>query len=73
MRTPRTPYIHLRIAVPNTIFTNLPLASVGLTARQAQEEGCTVRTATTATELRDGIYTHPSSAEALNEVLAKNS
>lgn len=120
-----------RTAVPNTIFTNPPLASVGLTARQAAEEGHNVRTATqkvadikamprpkilgnpagimkfvidaetdlvlgaqilsvdaqelinlvalamrtgaTATELRDGIYTHPSSTEALNEVLAQSS
>lgn len=118
-----------RRAVPTTIFTNPPLASVGLTARQAQEAGHTIRTATqkvadikamprpkilgkpvgimkfvidaetdmilgaqilsvdaqelinlvalamrtgtTATELRDGIYTHPSSTEALNEVLAQ--
>ncbi|MFW6600201.1 dihydrolipoyl dehydrogenase family protein [Propionibacteriaceae bacterium Y2011] len=29
-----------------------------------------MRTGTTATELRDGIWTHPSTTEALNEVLA---
>lgn len=29
-----------------------------------------MRTATTATQLRDGIWTHPSTTEALNEVLA---
>ena len=29
-----------------------------------------MRTGTTATELKDGIYTHPSSTEAFNEVLA---
>ena len=28
-----------------------------------------MRTGTTATQLRDGIWTHPSSTEALNEVL----
>lgn len=30
-----------------------------------------VRTGTTATQLRDGIWTHPSSTEALNETLGK--
>jgi probable pyridine nucleotide-disulfide oxidoreductase len=29
-----------------------------------------MRHGVTATELRDGIYTHPSMAEGLNEVLA---
>lgn len=30
-----------------------------------------MRTGTTATQLRDGIWTHPSSTEALNETLGK--
>ena len=29
-----------------------------------------MRAGVTATQLRDGIWTHPSSTEALNEVLA---
>ncbi|MDO4897921.1 MAG: FAD-dependent oxidoreductase [Rothia sp. (in: high G+C Gram-positive bacteria)] len=118
-----------RVAVPNTIFTNPPLASVGMTAAAAEEAGKNIRTATqtvasikamprpkilgnpagimkfvidaetdqilgaqllsvdaqelinlvalamrtgtTATELKNGIYTHPSSTEALNEVLGQ--
>lgn len=118
-----------RQAVPNTIFTTPPLASVGLTSTAARARGLAVRTATqqvatikamprpkilenpagimkfvidaetdlllgaqilsvdaqelinlvalamrtgtTATELKNGIYTHPSSTEALNEVLGQ--
>lgn len=118
-----------RVAVPATTFLTPPLSQVGLTAKEAQEQGYEVRVATkpvaaikamprpktlgdargvihfvvdaasdlilgarlfhvdsqevinlvalamragvTASELRDGIWTHPSSTEALNEVLAE--
>ena len=118
-----------RVAVPTTIFTTPPLGRVGLTERQAREQGYDVlvgakpvakiaamprpkavqethgivklvvdagtdlvlgaalhsvdaqevinlvalamRAGVTATELRDGIWTHPSSTEALNEVLGE--
>lgn len=116
-----------RVAVPATTFMTPPLASVGLTEREAREQGHEVlvavadvagikamprpkivgdprglvkfvvdagtdrilgarllhvdaqevinlialamRTGTTATRLREGIWIHPSSAESLNEVL----
>jgi probable pyridine nucleotide-disulfide oxidoreductase len=118
-----------RVAVPTTIFTTPPLARVGLTEREAREQGrsalvgakpvatiaamprpkavqethgiiklvvdadtdlvlgaalhsvdaqevinlvaLAMRAGVTATELRDGIWTHPSSTEALNEVLGE--
>jgi pyruvate/2-oxoglutarate dehydrogenase complex dihydrolipoamide dehydrogenase (E3) component len=116
-----------RVAVPHTIFLTPPLATVGMTERQALAAGRTIRVArkrvnelatvprprivgdsrgmvkfvidaesdlllgaslfcidaqelvnlvalairqrVTATELRDGIWTHPSTTEVLNEVL----
>jgi probable pyridine nucleotide-disulfide oxidoreductase len=116
-----------RVAVPYTVFMTPPLARVGLTERQARENGHAVKVASrpvaqiaamprarivgntrglmkfvvdagtdellgaallsvdsqevinlvalamrhgvTATHLRDGIYTHPSATEGLNEVL----
>lgn len=118
-----------RVAVPTAIFTTPPLGQVGITERQAREQGLSVRVGAkpvakiaamprpkavqethgiiklvvdadtdlvlgaalhtvdaqevinlvalamragvTATELRDGIWTHPSSTEALNEVLGE--
>ncbi|WP_206447993.1 dihydrolipoyl dehydrogenase family protein [Agrococcus sp. KRD186] len=118
-----------RVAVPTTIFTTPPLGRVGLTEREAREQGRSVlvgakpvvkiaamprpkavqethgiiklvvdadsdlvlgaalhtvdaqevinlvalamRAGVTAAELRDGIWTHPSSTEALNEVLGE--
>ncbi|MCR8669760.1 FAD-dependent oxidoreductase, partial [Agrococcus sp. HG114] len=118
-----------RRAVPTTIFTTPPLSRVGLSEREAREQGLDVRVgakpvaritamprpkaigethglikvivdartdrilgaalhsvdaqevinlvalamraSVTASELRDGIWTHPSSTEALNEVLAE--
>ncbi len=117
-----------RIAVPTTVFTTPPLGRVGVTEREAREQGRRVvvgakpvasiaamprpkavgethgiiklvvdaetdlvlgaalhtidaqevinlvalamRAGVTATQLREGIWTHPSSTEALNEVLA---
>lgn len=117
-----------RLAVPNTVFITPPLAQVGLTEREARQQGIdhvvaakrvadiaamprpkilgethglikvlvdpatdkvlgatvfstdaqevinlvalAMRVGVTATQLRDGIWTHPSSTEALNEVLA---
>ncbi|MGW3243809.1 FAD-dependent oxidoreductase [Streptomyces sp. NPDC001070] len=117
-----------RVAVPYTVFTTPPLSRVGLTERQAREQGyevgvaakavgeiaamprakilgetrglmkfvvdtatdrvlgaallsvdsqemvntvaLAVRHGVTASELRDAVYTHPSSTEAFNEVLA---
>ncbi|MGC5076466.1 dihydrolipoyl dehydrogenase family protein [Agrococcus sp. DT81.2] len=117
-----------RIAVPTTVFTTPPLGRVGVTEREAREQGRSVvvgakpvasiaamprpravgethgiiklvvdaetdlvlgaalhtidaqevinlvalamRAGVTATQLREGIWTHPSSTEALNEVLA---
>jgi pyruvate/2-oxoglutarate dehydrogenase complex dihydrolipoamide dehydrogenase (E3) component len=116
-----------RVAIPQTLFMTPPLASVGLTERQAREAGHRVaiagklvadivamprahavqetrgmmkfvvdadtdlilgaalmvidaqevintvalamRHGVTATELRDSVYTHPSTTEAFNEVL----
>ncbi len=116
-----------RVAIPQTLFTTPPLATVGLTERQAREAGQRIEIAAepvadiiamprayaveetrgmmkfvidadtdlilgaallsidaqevintvalamrhgiTATELRDGVYTHPSTTEAFNEVL----
>ena len=118
-----------RVAVPHTLFLTPPLATVGLTEREARAEGHNIRVAAgkvadiiampraytveetrgvmkfivdadtdlilgaallsidaqevintvalamrhgiTATELRDSIYTHPSSTEAFNEVFGK--
>jgi pyruvate/2-oxoglutarate dehydrogenase complex dihydrolipoamide dehydrogenase (E3) component len=118
-----------RVAVPHTLFTTPPLATVGLTEREAREQGLNIKVArekvadivampraytveetrgvmkfivdadtdlilgaallsidaqelvntvalairhhVTATELRDSIYTHPSSTEAFNEVFGK--
>jgi probable pyridine nucleotide-disulfide oxidoreductase len=117
-----------RVAVPHTLFMTPPLATVGLTEKEAREAGYRVkvtgepvaeivamprayvveetrglmkfvidaetdeilgaallsidaqelvntvalamRYGIKATELRDGVYTHPSSTEAFNEVLA---
>ncbi len=116
-----------RVAVPHTLFVTPPLATVGLTEREARAEGLNIKVArekvadivampraytveetrgvmkfvidadtdlilgaallsidaqevvntvalairhnVTATELRNAIYTHPSSTEAFNEVL----
>jgi pyruvate/2-oxoglutarate dehydrogenase complex dihydrolipoamide dehydrogenase (E3) component len=116
-----------RVAVPQTVFMTPPLSTVGITERDAVEQGrrilvaakpvaqivgmprakilretrgvmkfvidadtdlilgaallsvdsqelintiaLAIRSAVTATRLRDGIYTHPSSTEAFNEVL----
>lgn len=116
-----------RVAVPRTLFITPPLATVGLTEREAREQGLNIRVArenvadivampraytveetrgvmkfildadtdlilgaailsidaqeiintvalamrqrVTATTLKNAIYTHPSSTEALNEVL----
>jgi pyruvate/2-oxoglutarate dehydrogenase complex dihydrolipoamide dehydrogenase (E3) component len=116
-----------RVAVPHTLFITPPLATVGLTEREARAEGLNIKVArekvadivampraytveetrgvmkfiidadtdlilgaallsidaqevvntvalairhnVTATELRNAIYTHPSSTEAFNEVL----
>lgn len=118
-----------RVAVPHTLFITPPLATVGLTEREARAEGRNIKVAreqvadiiampraytveetrgvmkfivdadtdlilgaallsidaqeiintvalairhnVTATELRDSIYTHPSSTEAFNEVFDK--
>ncbi|MFI7611104.1 dihydrolipoyl dehydrogenase family protein [Nonomuraea terrae] len=119
-----------RVAIPATLFVTPPLATVGLTEREARAAGHRVRIArqpvadivamprayvveetrglmkfvidaetdeilgaallsvdaqeiintialamrhhVTAAELRDAVYTHPSSTEALNDVLAMN-
>jgi pyruvate/2-oxoglutarate dehydrogenase complex dihydrolipoamide dehydrogenase (E3) component len=118
-----------RVAVPRTLFLTPPLATVGLTEREARAQGLNIKVSRekvadiiampraytveetrgvmkfvvdadtdlilgaallsidaqeivntvalamrhhiTATELRDSIYTHPSSTEALNEVFDK--
>lgn len=70
-----------RVGVPSTMFLTPPLSSVGLTEAQAREAGHSVRTAVAQVAaikamprpktLRDGIWTHPSSTEALNEVLGQ--
>ncbi|VVJ19485.1 Putative Dihydrolipoamide dehydrogenase (EC / Mercuric ion reductase (EC / PF00070 family [Amycolatopsis camponoti] len=120
-----------RVAVPHTLFTTPPLATVGLTEREARARGLNIKVASekvadivampraytveetrgmmkfvvdadtdlilgaallsidaqevvntvalairhdiTATELRNSIYTHPSSTEAFNEVFGKAS
>jgi hypothetical protein len=81
-----------RTVVPSTIFMTPPLATVGLTEREAREAGYAVKVARQAVavdaqelintvalamrhgikaaDLRDAVYTHPSSTEAFNDVLA---
>ena len=39
--------------------------------RSYYTHGSAMRTGTTATQLKNGIWTHPSSTEALNETLGK--
>lgn len=65
-----------RVAIPTTMFLTPPLARVGINKTEARARGgntliaCKKIADIAASELRDGIWTHPSSTEAFNEVLA---
>ena len=60
------------------MLMNPPLGLVGMTKQEALDAqefvnlvALAMRVGVTATQLRDGTWTHPSTTEALNEVLAE--